>query len=180
MKKSIIFFLGILIISLIIFSCYNLNKSHENNENFITTENLISTDKLNNLISNSIKTDSALYVDSNSKVFEVHELIGTEVKNDIIFCYVKSFAQSYKIDKKKAYPSTGGVFTGVVEIKNIDNKFKVIKYDFPIESKISIELFPKKMLNKLNSIDSSTLYSEVENSANLYFSKNNITLVSNY
>ena len=177
MKKILLFFAGILILSLIGCNSPIVSKT-PNNENFITTENIVSEKELNKLISNCLKNDIGLSIDNNFKVFESHELIGTEFKDNTVICYIKAFANSYKIENNEAYENSGGEFTGVVYIKETNNNFKVIKHDFPIESTVSNELFPKKMLPKLKSIELSNLISKTEINANKYFKEHNIKLIN--
>lgn len=177
MKKIMLFFAGILILSLIGCNSPIVSKT-PNTENFITTENIISEKELNTLISNCLKNDIGLSIDNNSKVFESHELIGTEFKNNTVICYIKAFVNSYKIENDKACESSGGEFTGIIYVKKINNHFKVTKHNFPIESTEANNLFPKKMLPKLNSIELSNLISKTETNANNYFKEHNIKLVN--
>ena len=94
MKKILLFFAGILILSLIGCNSPIVSKT-PNNENFITTENIVSEKELNTLISNCLKSDIGLSIDNNSKVFESHELIGTEFKDNTVICYIKAFVTTY-------------------------------------------------------------------------------------
>ena len=177
MKKILLFFAGILILSLIGCNSPIVSKT-PNTENFITTENIVSEKELNTLISNCLKNDIGLSIDNNSKVFESHELIGTEFKDNTVICYIKAFVTTYELKNNKAYESSGGEFTGVVYVKKINNHFKVTKHYFPIESTEATNLFPKKMLPKLKSIEFSNLISKTETNANNYFKEHNIKLIN--
>lgn len=147
--------------------------------NFITTNDLISTKDLNNLISDYLKEYVGSIAGDNAKVFESHKIIGTEVDDDTILAYITSFVNSYKIKNNKAYSSTGGDFTGIVYLQKDNEEYKVIKSDFPAESNACKALFPRKLLKELESISYDWLRKDVDDQAEEYFSKNNIIIVEN-
>lgn len=147
--------------------------------NFITTNDLISTKDLNNLISDYLKEYVGSIAGDNAKVFESHKIIGTEVDDDTILAYITSAVASYKVKNNKAYSSTGGEFTGIVYIQKYNEQYKIIKSDFPAESNACKELFPRKLLKELESISYDWLRKDVDNQAEEYFSKNNIIIVEN-
>ncbi|MEG2109322.1 MAG: hypothetical protein RRY19_06015 [Clostridium sp.] len=178
--KRVLFILCI-IFTFSFVSCNDANKtiSSSDDDCLVTTNDSISFEKLNSLISKYLETSIGLSLTSNSKVFESHNLIGTELKHNTIYAYIQSFVQEYKVDNNKAYSSSGGDFTGIVYLNKDSGEYKVVSHDFPTESSDSKNLFPKELLKKFSTSSYENIKSKTDWKAKYYFEQNNIEIVEN-
>ncbi|MGG7096645.1 hypothetical protein [Clostridium sardiniense] len=144
MKKLIIVLVSTAIIFLFAFEHeYIPNESPNKGVNFISYK------RLDNVISNYLKKDykNRNFPNSN-QIFLSYDIVGKEVKNDILLAYITYSLSGYKVDRNIAQNISNEDFNGVISISKSDKDFIVTDFKSISHNQDIKTIFPKKYILK--------------------------------
>lgn len=144
MKKLIIVLVSTAIIFLFAFEHeYIPNESPNKGVNFISYK------RLDNVISNYLKKDykNRNFPNSN-QIFLSYDIVGKEVKNDILLAYITYSLSGYKVDKNIAKNMSNEDFNGVISISKSDKDFIVTDFKSISNNQDIKTIFPKEYILK--------------------------------
>ena len=139
----------LLILSIILTAC---NKQNPNINEFIQDS------ELKRIVSESLLKFAAPSKDSIKAVFESHEIVGKEVKKDILSVYVIGYVMGVYNDNQ----SFGGEFPSRIQIQKVETGYKVVDYKESLSSMDVYDFMPKKYAKAIINYDTSNLYQTVK------------------
>lgn len=144
LKKLIIVLVSTAIIFLFAFEHeYIPNKSSNKEVNFISYK------KLDNVISNYLKNDYKDKRLSNAnKIFLSYDIVGKEVKNNILLAYITCSLSGYKVHRNIAQSISNEDFNGVISISKNDKDFIVTDFKSISHNQDIKTIFPKEYILK--------------------------------
>lgn len=144
MKKLIIVLVSTAIIFLFAFEHEYIPNESSNKE-----VNFISYKRLDNVISNYLKNDYKDNRFSNAnKIFLSYDIVGKEVKNNILLAYITYSLSGYKVDRNIAKNMSNEDFNGVISISKNDKDFIVTDFKSISHNQDIKTIFPKEYILK--------------------------------
>lgn len=141
--------LTLLILSIILTAC---NKQNSNTNEFIKDS------ELKKIVSESLLKFASPSKNSFKVIFESHEIVGKEIKKDILSVYVIGYVMGVYNDNQRF----GGGFSPRIQIQKVETGYKVIGYKDAEESTDIYDFMPKKYAKDILNYDTSNLSQTVE------------------
>ena len=141
--------LTLLILSIILTAC---NKQNSNINEFIQDS------ELKRIVSESLLKFASPSKNSIKAVFEFHEIVGKEVKKDILSVYVIGYVMGVYGDNKRF----GGEFPCRIQIQKVENVYKVVDYKDALASMDVYDFMPKKYAKDILNYDTTNLSKNVD------------------
>jgi len=149
--KAISKTIGILILLSLSITLIGCNKQKSNINEFIEES------QLESIVSKSI-CESNAPSDITKVVFESHEIIGKELKDDILSVYVIAYYWGVYDDNG----DFGGEYPAHIKIQKIENDYKVVERKSTEESMGVYHIMPEKYAKDILKYDTSSLHQIVK------------------
>jgi len=139
----------IILVSTAIIFLFAFEQEYIPNESLNKEENFISYKRLDNVISNYLKKDyKDKHFSNSNQIFLSYDIVGKEVKNNVLLAYITYSLSGYKVDKTTAKNTSNEDFNGVISISKNDKDFIVTDFKYISHNKDIKTIFPEEYILK--------------------------------